>query len=298
MRQRGYSAAGGSYIYRYAGGTGRVTRPDETTGTGGGDVISLPVMTSPGGAATPNPRAGENLAAELSEEFSDIRSYIDRVFAPWENALIAGDFERLQTDCSLLVAYMMGAVTESPGTFTGTGELGSKIALLNSDLTYFWGGAFEDFKQRYITDTGSRAVRLTALSEVLGQAVAAEKEVWAKVEVDLGAIADKYKTEFDKVADGGSGSADLSFAVIGAALAGVGLFATGVGATVVAGVGIALSLTETIVATTAAPEDPQSFTDAASGLSALRSSVDALSDRVHDEAARISATRWALNRPQ
>jgi hypothetical protein len=120
--------------------------------------------------------------------------------------------------------------------------------------------------------------------------------VWAKVEVDLGAIADKYTEEFNKLGAWASGSANLTFAVVGAALAGVGLFTSGVGATIVAGVGIALNLTKTMVGASGSPEDSQSFSDVSSGLSALSATVDALSDRVHNEESLIRAGLEKIDR--
>jgi hypothetical protein len=121
-------------------------------------------------AASPAATAAEksNLTEIFTENFSSIRSSIDAIFAPWESVPVASDFEQLETDCSLLVASMMGAVTQSASTMTGSGDLGSLIETLKSGETYIWGGAFGDFKTRYINDTAGRATNLTALAEVIG----------------------------------------------------------------------------------------------------------------------------------
>ena len=67
----------------------------------------------------------------------------------------------------------MGSVTQQGTAFSGGGELGADYGRILLESTSFGGGAFDLFKSRYIDEGSQRAARVTALAELLGEAVRA-----------------------------------------------------------------------------------------------------------------------------
>lgn len=293
MRQRDYRVDDGTYVFMYQGVPGSVTRPGES-GTGGGEVLAIPAEHPQAGVA-PDVVAElkQQFADDLAEEWDAIRSTIDSIVDPWQTIPTESAIEQVETSCDLLVAGLMGSVTQQGTAFSGGGELGADYGRILLESTSFGGGAFDLFKSRYIDEGSQRAARVTALAELLGEAVRAERNVWKTAQEDVDALLEQYRTGFAEVASGGGGDVSLGLKVVGAALAGVALFATaGTGTAIaLAGGGIVVGLAQEIAANASEGDkkEARTFDDVSGGLSDMRKSFDAVSDRVYGEEGAIPA---------
>lgn len=301
MRRGGYRADGDSYLSIQLPDYGVVTRPGED-GLGGGIAVRIP-------AEHPRARLNSSQIAEMKRsatenftaEFERIRTTIDTIVAPWEELPQGSTIDSVAEKCDTLVSNLMGAITESGSAFSGSGELGSVLSRVVMESTSFGGGALDDFKMRYIDDGVTRAARLTALAEVLGQAICAEAEVWRAAQDDRDSLLAQYITEFDKVAQGDGGSLELGFKIVGAALAGAALFTTaGTGTAIaIAGAGIIADLGAEIAKeeSETSKNERRAFDDVDSGLNAFKQSFEALSSRIYEEeSALIAAVDATIDR--
>lgn len=290
MRRRDYVAQGSFYVFSWNGVPGSVTRPG-ADGHGGGEVLAVPSQHPRAGAPeSVVQEAKAALTAVLTEEFEQIRHSIDSALEPWLKLPSAGTVELAAGGCDKLLAGLMGAVAQTGSVVSGAGELASRLGRMSQESTSFGGGAFDTFKARYIDDSPLRAVRLTALAEVMGQAIFAEAEIWRRVEVDLAETLSKYRIGFAALAAGGQPNASLTFSVVGAAIAGAALFASGGGAIALSGAGIVVGLAESISAA-GTPGSPAReellFGDVVSGLESFGASLRELSQRIHEQESRV-----------
>lgn len=294
MKERDYIVEGDIYVYRpmgMQGVPGSVTRPGKS-GDDGGVVLSVPSQHERAGAPEHViEQQKQHLTAALAEEFSNIRHTIDTLVEPWKQLPKPDEITASGEGCDKLMAGLMGAVSGSGSVVSGAGELAARLARVSLESTSFSGGAFDVFKERYIDDSPLRAVRLTALAEVMGQAVSAEAEVWKSVEKDLPKLLQEYTKAFSSLARGKAANPELTFKVIGSVLAGIALFTTAGTAIALAGAGIVVSLAESISAKTesASGAEARAFNDVAGGLHDLQTSLTALSQRIHDEEGALIA---------
>jgi len=293
MHECSYRVDGDRYVYSYQQVPGEVTRPG-ADGAGGGVVVAIPAEYDGNPQYHPDPGTIAELKRQeterLAEAWAGIRGRIDAAIAPWLTRPLGGAFDEPVQSCRTLIAQLMGAVTQSANTFTGSGELATELNRVTLESTSFGGGALDDFKTRYIDDSVSRSTRITALSELLGQATTAEKQVWDKADGDLVRILDQFQTGFAAVASSGGGDAKLVFEVVGAAIAGAALFATaGTGTAIaLAGAGILVNLGKDITSDSQpSKNESKTFDSTAAGLDAFEKALKGLSDRVHREESVI-----------
>lgn len=291
MRSEDYLADGDQYRHLYSATVpGAVTRPG-ADGLGGGIVLAIPQQ---------HPRAGvsDEVIAQLKAQFAErleaqwfaIRRRIDQAIEPWLGTPEASAFDGVSRGCDLLIGRLMGVVAQSGNAFSGSGELGTDLHRLTIESTTFGGGALDDFKTRYIDASSTRAARITALVEVLGEASNAEREVWKRSRVDLVELLEGYRRGFEKVAAGDSANMAIVLSVVGAAVAGAAIFASAGTATgiALAGAGIIVSLAKSIDSEVGGePKDTREFDDVESGLAAFELAIGALSDRVYAEETGI-----------
>lgn len=286
-----YRVEGSEYTYIYAA-PGTITRPDEM-GVGGGEVLHVPLE---------HPRAGvsdaqieqvkQSTTESLAENWGIIRDRIDAAMEPWLDVPKAGDFDTVLGTCNELIAGILGAVTPSGNALTGSGEMAGPLERMLMESTKFGGGSLDDFKIRYIDESSTRAARITALAEVLGEGTTAEQEIWRCVDADLLELVTRYEEAFRAAASGGSANAAIVLSVIGAAVAGAAIFATAGTATAIAlaGAGVVISLAKSIESETGAEtQDNREFNDVESGLDAFEKALGALSDGIKTEEDGVKA---------
>ncbi len=303
MRGRDYRVTGDNYTFSYPGVPGTITRPG-ADGEGGGVVIAIPLEHPRAGASDDLiAQTKQNLADTLATVWSNIRAAIDSAVDAWHDLPKPATITESATGCEQLIAGLMGAVSQTGTVVSGAGELGSHLSRMSIESESFGGGAFDIFKQRYIDASPSRAVRLTALGEVLGQAVHAEAAIWEKVPEDLIELIEKYTRGFERLAEGDGGSISFLFKVLGAAVAGAAIFATaGTGTAIaLAGAGVVINLGDAIAQEygDTPPKEEKEFDDVATGISEFQSSIRALSSAIwREEGAVLAAVNDAITRVQ
>lgn len=294
MRQRDYVVAGDNYVFRPMGKVGipgSVTRPGLSGG--GGVVLSVPLEHPRSGAsAEVIAEQKQHLASVLAEEFAAIRHAIDSSIEPWLEIPKPENVLANRSGCDALVVRLMGAVVQTGSSITGAGELGARLERVKIESESFGGGAFDDFKKRFVDETPMRATRLTALGEVIGQAVTAEAEIWKRVtEVDLPGLLETYVEGFEDVAQAETANPSVTFSVVSAAVAGAALFATGPTAIAIAGAGVVIGLLESLSNDTKvnSGEERRLFGDVEGGLADFSASLSELSARIGEQERAVAS---------
>lgn len=289
MRDLDYRVEGSQYTFVHAA-PGAVTRPDDM-GIGGGQVLSVPAEHPRAGVPDAQIELAKQTQTEsLAENWGIIGERIDAAMEPWLDLPKASGFDTVLATCNELVAGVLGAVTQSGNALTGSGEMAGDLNRMLLESTSFGGGSLDDFKTRYIDDSSTRAARITALAEVLGEGTTAEQEIWRRAEADVLGIVTKYKSAFDAAAGGGSANAAIVISVIGAAVAGAAIFATAGTATAIAlaGASVVVSLAKSIESETGSePRADREFNDVESGLEAFEKALGVLSNGIKEEEDKV-----------
>jgi len=237
----------------------------------------------------------EDLRSRLQEGWDTICTSIDDSVTDWEELPEASSMDAVDTACASILSALGGAtMTEASSVATVGGELATAMSRIFLESDSIAGPALNDFKIRYIDEGGIRSLRLTAMIEVVQQAVFSERNVLVRAKEDLDERLEGHVKAFTALSGRGGGDAGATLAVVGAAIAGAALFVPsgGTSALVLAGGGILVGLAEKLIPSPAAEKETISFSDVEEGLSSLSSSLRDLSSALQREETSL---RTALN---
>lgn len=237
----------------------------------------------------------EGIRSQLQEGWDTIVTSIDDTVLDWEELPEASSMDDVDTACATIISKLGGAtMDEASSVMTVGGDLATSMSRMFLESDCIASPALNDFKTRYIDEGGLRSLRLTAMVEVVQQAALAEQNVLLKAKEDLTERLEGHVDAFEALSGRGGGDVKTLLAVVGAAIAGVALFAPsgGTSALVLAGGGILVGLADKLTPPAAAVEESISFSDVESGLSSLSSSLRELSSALH---AEESSLRTGLN---
>lgn len=237
----------------------------------------------------------EGVRSQIQEGWDTIVTSIDDAVEGWDELPEASSMDDLVTTCSTIIAGLGGAtMNDAASVMTVGGELATAMNRMFLESDCIASPALNDFKTRYIDEGGIRALRLTAMVEVIQQAALAEQNVLLKAKEDLEERLEGHVAAFEGLSGRGGGDPKAMLAVVGAAIAGVALFVPSGGTSAIglAGAGIIVGLAEKLTPPAAAVEESISFSDVEAGLSSLSSSLRELSRALYQEEASL---RTALN---
>lgn len=237
----------------------------------------------------------DDVRSRIQEGWDTIVTSIDNSVLDWEELPEASSMDDVVNACSSIISKLGGATMSDATTVTTVGgDLATAMSRMFLESDCIASPALNDFKTRYIDEGGLRSLRLTAMVEVVQQAALAEQNVLLKAKEDLEERLEGHVDAFTSLSGRGGGDAKTVLAVVGAAIAGIALFAPsgGTSALVLAGGGILVGLADTLTPPAAAVEESISFSDVEAGLSSLSSSLRELSRALNDEETSL---RTGLN---
>lgn len=288
MKTNGYDVEGDVYrlrtfSYGPRGGTFiEVTRP-EGSSSSGGRVLHY---VTDYGTNDDLEVARDKAEVGLQEAWAGICSTIDGIIDPWLTIPREEDFETAGTSSSKLIGALMGSAGQSGDLFVGSGALGMDMSRLGKETDLcISGGSFDLFKARYVDDGTTVGVRITAIAEVISQAIAAEKAVWKNVATDVEALVEEFTAGFKKAAQGDEANISTVLKVVGAAIAVGGALASGGTATAISlGIGgVVVGLGESLADADGDAKADGSFSSYADGCKKLEAAFTQLEDRIEDE---------------
>lgn len=236
----------------------------------------------------------DGVQSRLQEGWDTIVTSIDDAVEDWEELPEASSMDDLVTASANIITALGGATMgDATSVSASGGALTAAMDRLLIESVCISSPALNDFKIRYIDEGRTRAIRMTAMTEVLQQAVLAEQKVLLEAKKELDERLEAHVEAFESLSGRGGGDAKAVLAVLGAAFAGAALFVPsgGTSALMLAGGGIIVGLVDKL--TPAEPvEESISFSDVEAGLSSLSSGLRELSRSLHSEETSL---RTALN---
>lgn len=222
MRSEGYRLMGDSRYSNYSYGsveTGiseSVTRPGPD-GEGGG------VWTRENGITE-----GRDLGDDYKDAFDNVRARIDVALDPWEYLPDPTEIESLVESMRQANRTLKISPAVAEGATTGGGNLmASALVGLNQNADSMSGATIGTFKLNFMNQLGTCVGGLHAITVVLGAALAAEHGLWVESRKSVAAIIEAATEAFEDAAKEDGTDWELTFKVVGWALAGASIFATG-----------------------------------------------------------------------
>lgn len=236
----------------------------------------------------------DGIRARLQQGWDTICTSIDDAVLDWEELPEASSMDSVVDASNDIIAELGGATMNDATVLTVGGGLASAMSRVDAESVGIASPAINDFKVRYIDEGRPRALRLTALTEVLEQAARAEQNVLLEAKKDLNARLEGHVEAFESLSGRGDGDPKATFAVVGAAISILTtlLPSGGMSAIAASGAGIIVGLAEKLTPPPEAAEKSISFSDVEAGLASLSSSLSDLSLALYREETSI---RTALN---
>lgn len=198
------------------GMTEEVTRPG-ADGEGGGDsktVIAMcPDRHDPG---------------KYANDFDAIRSRIDEAIQRWSSLPDPGEIVPLVESMRQANRVLSLGPSSTGGALTGGGAIGGNINLINENSDAMAGGMITAFKTNFLSQLGTAVSGQHAITVILGSVLAAEEKIWEGAQQTVLDLINKSTEAFNSAAaEGASVNWDVVLKVVGYALSGASIFATG-----------------------------------------------------------------------
>lgn len=207
-----------SYTWVQSAGEGlpsvyTVSRPNESGEGGGKCEVTAGLVTIDG--------------PDFGKEFDRIRSDIDTALAPWTWLPDPADIHPLVEAMRQASRTISLGSVNTDGTVTGGGTLAGNINLCLSSAEQMAGTTLAAFKSKFLSQIGTAVGGQHAISLVLGGHLAAQEKLWEASRKGVLDLVVSTTSAFDGAAKGGGVTWGVVFQVVGWALSGAGIFATG-----------------------------------------------------------------------